>query len=306
MSARAFRDRPWFAAVLIVLLMGTSAALQAARDRWLERPVVPERLLYIQSSAAMKRMALSFRALASDIYWIRTVQHYGGDHLSRGTARRYELLHPLLDLTTTLDPHFSIAYRFGAFFLADAYPSGAGRPDLAVALLQKGLRAEPDKWQYAMDIGFVYYWAVGDFKKAGEWYLKSSKMPGAPDWMAPLAATTFAGGDRRASRFLWHQIRSTTESDWIRREAERRLVQLDALDEIERINAALAPRIAHLTDGPLTWDRLIRAGIIRRVPQDPTGVPYELNPWWGEVTVSRDSRLWPLPEGAAGRTAVAR
>ena len=51
----------------------------------------------------------------------------------------YALLYPLLDITTTLDPLFNIAYRFGAIFLAEAYPAGAGRPDLAIALLEKGI-----------------------------------------------------------------------------------------------------------------------------------------------------------------------
>ena len=30
----------------------------------------------------------------------------------------YPLLYPMLDITTTLDPRFSIAYRFGSIFLA--------------------------------------------------------------------------------------------------------------------------------------------------------------------------------------------
>ena len=51
----------------------------------------------------------------------------------------YPLLYPLLDLTTTLDPVFNIAYRFGSIFLAEPYPGGAGRPDLAITLLEKGL-----------------------------------------------------------------------------------------------------------------------------------------------------------------------
>ena len=49
----------------------------------------------------------------------------------------------MLDLTTTLDPLFNVAYRFGAIFLAEPYPGGAGRPDLAIALLEKGLQARP-------------------------------------------------------------------------------------------------------------------------------------------------------------------
>ena len=57
-------------------------------------------------------------ALAADIYWLRVVQHFGGDRLNHRAARPFELLQPLLDLTTTLDPQFTAAYRFGAIFLA--------------------------------------------------------------------------------------------------------------------------------------------------------------------------------------------
>src|SRR5436190_507462 len=80
-------------------------------------------------------------------------QHFGQERLSPPEHRRtYALLYPLLDLTTTLDPYFSIAYRFGAIYMGEAYPGGPGRPDLAVALLKKGLAAQPDKWQYMMDL----------------------------------------------------------------------------------------------------------------------------------------------------------
>ena len=74
---------------------------------------------------------------------MRTIQHYGRDRRSARTASRFELLYPLLDLTTSLDPQFNIAYRFGAVFLAEPPPSGPGRVDQAVALLEKGLRQNP-------------------------------------------------------------------------------------------------------------------------------------------------------------------
>ena len=77
-------------------------------------------------------------------------------------------------ITTTLDPRFNIAYRFGSVFLAEPYPRGADRPDLAVALLEKGLRERPDKWQYLQDIGFVHYWFRHDFLAAAEWFQKAA------------------------------------------------------------------------------------------------------------------------------------
>ena len=74
------------------------------------------------------------------MYWIRAVQVYGGTRLGRTADRSYGLLYPLLDLTTSLDPHFDVAYQFGALFLAETPPGGPGRPDLAIALLEKGVR----------------------------------------------------------------------------------------------------------------------------------------------------------------------
>ena len=100
----------------------------------------------------MKRLTFGFEALTADAYWIRAIQYFG-EHSRRAQAQladelqppqalaadppvSFELLYPLLDIATTLDSRFNIAYRFGAVFLAEAYPRGPGRPDLAIALLQ--------------------------------------------------------------------------------------------------------------------------------------------------------------------------
>ena len=93
----------------------------------------------------MRRAALSYDALLADVYWIRALQHYGGERQKAGSERRYDLLYPLLDLATTLDPRFTVGYRFGAIFLAEPHPGGAGRPDQAIALLKKGVAFNPEQ-----------------------------------------------------------------------------------------------------------------------------------------------------------------
>jgi len=159
-------------AIAVVLLGSLSVWLQAERDR-LPLQTTAQEELYL-SQRATGRVVFTHRALASDLYWIRAVQYFGGNtHIARLRALdplepppslaakppvSFDLLYPLLDITTTLDPRFNIAYRFGAVFLAEPYPAGPGRPDLAIALLEKGLRARSDKWEYMEDIGFVHYW----------------------------------------------------------------------------------------------------------------------------------------------------
>jgi tetratricopeptide (TPR) repeat protein len=293
--------RPWVVATLVAVLLTGSVALQAQRDRAFPRVDVRDRFLYLQSGDALKRMSLSYDSLVADVYWIRSLQHFGHDRLAEGTRGKYELLYPLLDLTTSLDPRFTIAYRFGAIFLAEPWPGGPGRPDLAVTLLKKGIANDPSKWQYMQDIGFVYYWAVGDFANAAAWFKRASEVRGAPNWLAPLAATTLAqGGDRASSRFLWQQIARSSDEDWLKAEAERRLVQLDAMDEIDWLNARIRPYAAAHPGQAVTWDALTRAGIARGVPRDPTGEAYVLDEW-GTVTVAATSKLFPLPKGEAVR-----
>ncbi len=140
-------------------------------------------------------MALGFSPVLADLYWVRAVQYYGGIRLSTDGKKRYDLLYPLLDITTSLDPGFTIAYRFGSIFLAEAYPGGAGRPDQAILLLEKGYRASPTRWQYLQDIGFVYYWSLGDYRKAGEWFTRASQSPGRPVVVA-VARGGHAGAGR--------------------------------------------------------------------------------------------------------------
>jgi hypothetical protein len=126
--------------------LAIAIGVQIARDRLYSRETTEtERILYVRSTEAMKRLALGFDALLSDVYWIRAIQHYGGDRLSKDRRQRYELLDPLLNLTTTLDPYFTIAYRFGSIFLSEPPPGGPGRPDRAIALLQKGIGVQPTK-----------------------------------------------------------------------------------------------------------------------------------------------------------------
>ena len=101
---------------------------------------------------------------------------------------------------TSLDPHFKVAYRFGAIFLAEPYPGGPGRPDHAIALLERGIERDDGRWEYMEDIGFVYYWWLTDFQQAAEWFKRAGEQPGAPTWLAPLAATTLAQGGNREHR----------------------------------------------------------------------------------------------------------
>ena len=86
------------------LLLAAAVVLQVARDRAFGTDVPAEQVLYVQSPEVARRLALSFDALAADVYWIRALQHFGGTRKATAQERNYELLYPLLDMATGARP----------------------------------------------------------------------------------------------------------------------------------------------------------------------------------------------------------
>jgi len=287
--------RAWGTAVVVAAGIGLAAAALHARDA--RDPLVSPgtRLLYLRSGATARRLFLSFDAIAADVYWMRTIQHYGRDIRATRTTGRFELLQPLLDLTTTLDSRFNVAYRFGAIFLAEPEPKGPGRPDQAIALLQKGLASNPTRWQYAHDVGFVHYWYTGNYREAAQWFERAAAMPKAPEWIGPLAALTLAqGGDRQSGRRLLDELRSSDQG-YVRAAAERGLAELQALDAIDALQGLEDRYHADRGRDPSGWGELIRARVLPGLPGDSTRTAFVYDPASHTVSLSPDSSLWPLP-----------
>jgi tetratricopeptide (TPR) repeat protein len=305
------------AGAAILVLFAVAVSLQMLRDGRYQLESSDEETLYL-TQRATSRVVFSQRSLAADLYWIRALQYYGG-HTKVAKARAsdglepppalaakapvsFDNLYPMLDIATTLDPRFNIAYRFGSIFLSETYPHGPGRPDQAVALLEKGLRVMPDKWQYWQDIGFVYYWNVHEYIKAADAFKRGAEIPGAPWWLKSLAATTLVrGGDRAASRLLWRQLYDTANNEYAHTAARTKLQQLDAIEAIERLQRAVDTLTVRTGAQVTDWNGLIRSGTIPGVPVDPSGVPFELSPS-SKVELSPRSPLFPLPVEPGARS----
>ncbi len=227
----------------------------------------------LRSGKLMKLMSLEYAPLLADIYWTRVVQFYGNKHVS-GNANM-ELLWPLLDITTTLDPNLLVAYRFGAVFLSQASPSGAGRPDLAVQLIQRGIQANPEYWRLYEDLGFVYYFDLKDYQKASDAFLEGSKRPNAQLWMKVMAAKIAAEGESfSTSFFLWKDIYDSTTDPMVKKNAQLHLQLLKAKEDCRQLNALADEYTALFGLRPTRMSDLVQAGLLRDLPGDPLGYAY--------------------------------
>ncbi len=262
------------ALLLVVFFTGSVLALRGV-ERVRGKEATLEEVLYLPSSRTLKKLSLGYSALLADIYWTRAVQYFGAKHLRHST--RYDLLYPLLDITTDLDPHLLVAYQDGAMFLSQQPPGGAGQPDKAIALLQKGIRENPSYWRLYFTLGFVHYIDRDDPRAAQQAFEKGSEVPGALPWMKVMAARMAERSkDVGTTIALWTAILENTTDKDIRHTAESHLDSVRADLEINELERRI--NIFHQREGtwPQTWADLERAGLLRGVPVDPSGTPYEL------------------------------
>lgn len=161
---------------------------------------------YLPDGKVLSFLLKDFSALASDIYWIKTVLYFGRNNFdedypfqipeffSKGKkslkpvdwetkSRRLKLLKPLLDLVVTLDPHFYYPYLFGGLFLS----MKAGKFEESIDILRRGEKVFPQDWRFPLWIGFNYFFYLGDTKSALYEFLKSAGMEGCPGYVMNLA-----------------------------------------------------------------------------------------------------------------------
>ncbi len=275
-------------AVLLVVLGAAVVVTQARVDRALD--TLSRRPPALWAGREMKRLVPGFEGLFADIYWLRTVQYYGGER-AFAAETRYELLYPLIDITVTLDPRLEIAYRYGATFLAEPLPAGAGDPQKAVDVLERGVKALPDNWRLRQYLGFVVFLFLHDAERAAKILDEAAALPGSAYWLRTLAADLLVrGGERQTARAMWTQIYAQAEEGYIKENARFRLQEIDALDQADALTAAAAAIEKRGGRKPQSLGEIAAAARLRTV--DPTGVPFEYDASKGVVRVSPRSSLW--------------
>lgn len=263
------------ATALFLVCLSSSIALLRGLDEVRSGATLKE-FLYLSSPKLVKRLSLGYEGLLADIYWTRAVQYYGGTHHQGGGT--YELLWPLLNITTQLDSHILPAYDYGATFLTEKPPDGAGMPDKAIELMEYGIKNNPDNWRLYYNLGFIYYSDLKDYAKAADAFARGSERPNAHPFLKILAAQAAQhGGEAQTAQILWSTVYETTHDKFIHENALWHLRALRAdqdAGELERVAAMYRQKFGRFPQG---FAQLAGAGYLRGIPLDPKGNEYQIN-----------------------------
>jgi len=244
--------------------------------------------LYLNAKTA-KRISLGFNGLAADWYWMRSLQYVGRkiieqegnaslDDLSQLDLR---LLAPLLENATTLDPEFLDPYEYAAVVLP------AIDVQEAIRITRKGIDANPNAWRLYQHLGYIY-WQQHDYAAAAEVYGRGAQIPGVPSWMQAMKARMAAeGGSRNTAREIYTRMFEQSVDEKVKQMAEKRLMQLDSLDQRDELHKLLAAYRTRTGRCPATWREINLPG----APLDPSGAPYVLNSGKCEVELGQGSEI---------------
>jgi len=265
-------------AAVIVLGFASIFALSRAIDarKPPPDPALEEESLYVNGNAA-RRLSLGFDGLMADWYWMRSLQYVGRKIMSVPDnvpiddlgALNLNLLAPLLDVTTTLDPQFMEAYEYAAVVLP------AVNVDDAIRITRKGIAANPEEWRLYHHLGYIY-WQRGDFQTASELYGAGALTPGAPLWMQAMKARMAAeGGSRDTAREIYLRMQEGSGDAQIKEMARRRLMQLDSLDQRDTLRKVLAAYKSRSGRCLSFWRDVTPVLQNLRFTVDPTGAPVD-------------------------------
>lgn len=305
MSARG--GKSWLMLV-IVMVIGYSIIVPVSGYIERSRPSFPEGYedsdLMIPGSK-LKGYALGTEGLIADWYWMRSLQYIGDKILAERSemvnlddlrSLNPRLLYPYLENATELDPHFTAAYAYGALVLP------AIDPQKAIQITRKGIENNPSEWRLYQYLGYIY-WKLGQYDKASEAYESGSRISGAAPFMRLMAAAMKdQGGSRGTARSIYSEMLQSSDDEQVKSTAQRRLADLDRLDQREAIDKELASHKERTGRCPLNLSEIVPALMGVKLPGnnefsvdranrlvDPTGVPYVIEPGTCRVVVSDQS-----------------
>jgi len=279
-----------------VILTGLAVVVFLSKHIENTRPLLPDGYgdsdLTLNGSH-LKGFTFGMDGLLADWYYMRALQYVGEkiinskseniniDDLSDLNPR---LLYPLLNNATDLDPHFIEAYLYGAIVLP------AIDPQKAIAIAEKGVANNPAEWRLYRPLGYIY-WKLGQYEKASEIYEKGSEIEGAPPFMKLMAAAMKTkGGSRETARAIYEEMYNNTSEESVRITAQRRLVEIDILDEREAIDNVLTEWKQENGSCAGSFGEILPKLLAVKLPGnhdfhvdkarnllDPTGTPYVLD-----------------------------
>lgn len=243
--------------VLCAGIIATQYSFDTLRS---QQPKSPALLI---PASVMRSTDLGLHSATAAFFWVGVIQRFAA--LS---ADRLNGLADHIRIINALDPKFSYPYAFAALVL----PAGDHAQE-AIPIAKAGIEhADPD-WQIPYYLAVDYHIYLKDRKNAAIYMNIAAATPGAPANVKYVATTYGNRQDlRQQTRAIWVSIYENSRDEIAQQQANAHIKHIDILDFLEKAADVFKERTGRY---PKTLDELVMQKILKAIPPDPLGLPYD-------------------------------
>jgi len=266
---------------LFLALMLTAGALQLHYDTRVEYFADRRAFVTLPDGATLKVLSFGYSNLVADLLFIWAIQFYSATHLTN----RFDYVEHIFNVITDLNPRFKAPYLVGSWIMG----LEGGRYRMAIRLLEKGARNNPDEWIFEYDAGFYAYRELKDLALAEKLFKQAAQRPNAPQLIKRKWAHLVYMQDNLDFAFnLWKELESSATDQLSRDSAFHHLYQIDFERDRLVLQRAVTAFRNRFGRNPAELEELRRRGILKEVPLDYQSQPYIYDPRTGEIRARRD------------------
>ena len=233
---------------------------------------------YVPNGKYLGVISLGFDQLVSDLIWLKVVQHLGNANESReGLLWAYRAV----QAATDIDPHFVWAYQItGTIFTV-----WAGMPQESIEILKKGMKHNPNHWQLPHLIGYNYFFQLCDPKNSAHYLQIAARIPGSPSYLPKLAAKmSVEAGELHSALMFLESVKREVKDPLLQQSLDDRFKEILIEKDILFLQEGVKRYRSHYGKIPARLVDLETDNIIEKVPPEPFGGGYVLNPKDGTVS----------------------
>lgn len=262
---------------LLVTCVTVTVGLLVVLERQRPAAIRTSELSTLPKGEYLNVAVLGYRQLVADLIWLKVVQQLGERNQ---TADGYRWAAHAVDVLTDLDPKFAFAYQATGSVLS----VWARLPKESIIVLSKGMRHNPEVWQLPFFLGYNYYFELHDPGEAAKYFRRAALLPGSPEYLPKLAArmSVEAGDPDAALEFLQRLFRQM-QDERLREGLVRRMKEVVVERDLRFLEEGVRRYRARYGRLPGQLDDLVTGGIVTRIPDEPLGGAYRLNPADGTV-----------------------
>ena len=242
--------------LLVLVLISLLALTEKKGFKWIPKQE-REELLYFPSNEFVKGITGGFDLILADLMWIETGTYFGKH---RRSDKSYPYLYHMFDIITDLDPKFIPVYTLGTIMIA----TDANESELAMKLLDKGMRDNPDLWQIPFTKGFIYYVHNKKPYKASKWFFLASYKKDAPERVGKFATwTLYKSKGVEVTLSLYLRLYEISSSEIFREKAIKGIAKV-LLDQSKQFKEDKGYQVESLFE-------LYEVGYLPFIPEIPGG-----------------------------------